>query len=404
MKDFETGREQTMKFAEILIILFVFLFLPGHVFPAVDTQLTLVSNTYNFPAAGTGTLIIDVEGRSDAGSVSIRVFQDAFELDNTFRPQVQSLTFSNERFTADTVFGSGPNYNVTELYHSSTGKIDYVYSYNLGNPNSIETSWTRIVTITIEYIMTNANTTLSWSNDIPDYLVTDLGNNDITGSEIPIPGSLTDLALPVQLERFTVKPGDNSVLLSWTTAGEINNAGFEIYRSVQKKGEYRKIDTYRVNPALKGAGNSTEVHHYVYSDAHVVNGITYWYKLADVDFNGSRTFLKTVSATPSRLKRSATVPGEYALHNNYPNPFNPATSIRFDIPAGKQKVVPVRLAVFDMLGRKVKTLVNEYLVPGVYTVEWDGRDESGRVLSGGIYLCGIHAGNFKRFRKMMLLK
>lgn len=117
---------------------------------SADTRLTLVSHTHNSFTPGTGTLIIDVEAQSDTGSVFIRVFQDAFELDATFRPQVQSVAFSNERFPADIVppFGT-PNYNVTEQYHSASGKIDYTYTYNVGNPGSIELTWTRIVTVTI---------------------------------------------------------------------------------------------------------------------------------------------------------------------------------------------------------------------------------------------------------------
>ncbi|MFZ1320157.1 MAG: T9SS type A sorting domain-containing protein [Ignavibacteria bacterium] len=88
------------------------------------------------------------------------------------------------------------------------------------------------------------------------------------------------------------------------------------------------------------------------------------------------------------------LPKEYSL-SNYPNPFNPTTTIKFDLP----KDVLVSIKIFDMLGREIRTLVNDYKTAGSYTISFNGAD-----LSSGIYYYKIKAGDFEQVRKMMLLK
>ncbi len=94
------------------------------------------------------------------------------------------------------------------------------------------------------------------------------------------------------------------------------------------------------------------------------------------------------------------LPVAYALHGNVPNPFNPTTSIAFDLP----KSSDVRLEVFDMLGRHVRTLEDSRFSAGSYNVVWDGRDSNGRETSSGVYLYRIDAGDFKASRRMLLIK
>ncbi|RMF56604.1 MAG: choice-of-anchor D domain-containing protein [Calditrichaeota bacterium] len=101
----------------------------------------------------------------------------------------------------------------------------------------------------------------------------------------------------------------------------------------------------------------------------------------------------------------STLPGTYYLAQNYPNPFNPVTQIGFRIanfPSGAGAFV--KLAVYDLLGRKVKTLVNKSLTPGEYQVQWDGKDENGKPVVSGVYLYRLQAGDFVQVRKMVLLR
>jgi hypothetical protein len=91
----------------------------------------------------------------------------------------------------------------------------------------------------------------------------------------------------------------------------------------------------------------------------------------------------------------------YELHQNVPNPFNPSTSIRYDVPAGGGHV---RIRVFDVTGRLVRTLVNRFESPGANFVVWDGRDEIGAPVASGIYFCRFDARGFTETRKMVLLR
>lgn len=94
------------------------------------------------------------------------------------------------------------------------------------------------------------------------------------------------------------------------------------------------------------------------------------------------------------------IPAKFLLKQNYPNPFNPSTTIRFEIPnSGNSGATPVKLAVFDQLGREVKTLVNENMIAGVFEVSFDASN-----LSSGVYYYKIIAGNFNATKKMMLVK
>jgi hypothetical protein len=94
------------------------------------------------------------------------------------------------------------------------------------------------------------------------------------------------------------------------------------------------------------------------------------------------------------------LPSGFSLEQNYPNPFNPNTTIQFTLPHRAN----VELTVYNVLGQQVKTLENKSLPAGVNTVEWDGRDESGNIVSSGIYLYRLRADSFVATKKMALVK
>ncbi|RMI15254.1 MAG: T9SS C-terminal target domain-containing protein [Calditrichaeota bacterium] len=99
---------------------------------------------------------------------------------------------------------------------------------------------------------------------------------------------------------------------------------------------------------------------------------------------------------------------EFVLEQNYPNPFNPTTNLRFRIPRfhrGGLDFGFVRLEIYDVSGKIIRTLVSERLAPGNYEVQWDGTDEAGREVPAGIYFYRLKVGNnLSRARKMVLLK
>jgi len=94
------------------------------------------------------------------------------------------------------------------------------------------------------------------------------------------------------------------------------------------------------------------------------------------------------------------LPGKFALHRNYPNPFNASTVICFDIPVETH----VTVEIFDILGRKVGILMDEYKKPGFYEIFWDGCDNNSKILPSGVYFYAITAGQFHRLHKMALVK
>ena len=94
------------------------------------------------------------------------------------------------------------------------------------------------------------------------------------------------------------------------------------------------------------------------------------------------------------------LPEVYALHQNYPNPFNPITTLRYDLP----EQANVNIIIYDMLGRQVKTLINQTQDAGFKSVIWNATNDYGKPVSAGVYLYQIQAGEFVQTRKMVLLK
>jgi hypothetical protein len=100
------------------------------------------------------------------------------------------------------------------------------------------------------------------------------------------------------------------------------------------------------------------------------------------------------------LERKTTVPVTFTLHQNFPNPFNPITTLRYDLPSDAL----VTLSIYDMLGREITQLVNTTQQAGFKSVQWDATDSMGRAVSAGVYLYQIQAGEFIQTKKMVLLK
>jgi len=93
-------------------------------------------------------------------------------------------------------------------------------------------------------------------------------------------------------------------------------------------------------------------------------------------------------------------PYTFSLSQNYPNPFNPTTNIEFELPRSG----PVIIEIFNILGQKVRILVDDHMKAGHKLVDWDGKDKNGNDVSSGIYFYRLQAGNFSQARKMVLIK
>ena len=95
-----------------------------------------------------------------------------------------------------------------------------------------------------------------------------------------------------------------------------------------------------------------------------------------------------------------TLPITYNLHNAYPNPFNPVTTLRYDLPED----AIVNVTIYDMMGRHVNTIVSSQQSAGYKSIQWDAINSSGQPVSAGVYLYVIQAGDFRQTKKMVLLK
>jgi hypothetical protein len=110
--------------------------------------------------------------------------------------------------------------------------------------------------------------------------------------------------------------------------------------------------------------------------------------------------LTITGAISTDIEGEIDVPTQFALGQNYPNPFNPETLIQYEVPTN----TAVRLEVFNLLGRKVRTLVEEGHAAGAYSVTWDGTTDAGTAVATGVYVYRLQAGSFSQTRTMVLLQ
>jgi len=238
-----------------------------------------------------------------------------------------------------------------------------------------------------------------------------VGSWSTTSSTFSSPGSLDgDQSLPVSLVSFTALAKDKLVELKWETKSEVDNLGFIILRSLEKENNFEELATYKSDKELEGEGNSPVGKKYCYVDKAVFNNVRYWYKLVDVDIRGIRTEHKVVTAKPTMGNgdliqvSSFNLPKEFALKENFPNPFNPSTKIPFDIPEKVKNEIRVKISVYDVLGRMIKDVFDGFLTAGTYQLVWDGTNLLNQRVPSGVYIYSITTNEFNKARKMILVQ
>ena len=137
-----------------------------------------------------------------------------------------------------------------------------------------------------------------------------------------------------------------------------------------------------------------------YIDPDYVLDQTNYYRLAAVDHAGNMSeYSGVVEATILSID-SGLIPDVYALHQNYPNPFNPVTTLRYDLPENAM----VTITIYDLIGRRIRTLVNIDQTAGYRSIQWNATNDLGQTVSAGMYIYTIQAGEFMQTKKMVLLK
>jgi hypothetical protein len=218
---------------------------------------------------------------------------------------------------------------------------------------------------------------------------------DVTASD----GTTTTAAIgvtfseqvPAELAAFGGSVLDQGVSINWTTTSQTNNAGWLVMRSTDG------ITYEVVSDLIPGAGTSDAVINYGIEDTNLPGVEAVFYRLDQIDLDGA-----IHSSAPIEVilgARFLDLPTEFETHV-YPNPFNPATTIAYDLPSESA----VSIVIYGTLGQEVRRLVTEQKSAGRYTIQWDALDNFGRSVGSGVYIAKIEAGQFSASQKMLLLK
>ncbi|GEM_PF-4150771 len=219
-----------------------------------------------------------------------------------------------------------------------------------------------------------------------------------TGSYTLLIQAITDLEmvvtytapLPVQLSSFTANFSGNNVQLDWTTVSETNNYGFEVQKSSLPSDEFTSIP----NSFVAGHGTTIEPHNYSFVDQNVAAG-TWYYRLKQMDLDGTLHYTDAVQVDILAGAKEVELPLAFALEQNFPNPFNPTTTIHYSLPVAGF----ASLRIYNLIGEEVAVLVHEQKPAGKYSFVFDASS-----LTSGVYYYKLAAGNNVQTRKLILVK
>lgn len=221
---------------------------------------------------------------------------------------------------------------------------------------------------------------------------------DVLWKSFPASGTSEDNLIPSPPSGFRAEIAQAEetgifVDLRWDEPRDPDIRYWELYRST----------TPDFDPDAVGALAQTAELGFVDTDFQLNVGESYFYKVVAYDFSGNRGIFSeeiAVLFTSVGDQPGSGVPNAFALHPSYPNPFNPTTTIRFDVAEHGN----VSIVIYNMMGQKVRELVSENRAPGSYTVTWDARDDFGQKVSSGVYISVMRAPNFTQRQRMTLLK
>ena len=225
--------------------------------------------------------------------------------------------------------------------------------------------------------------------------VADFWNNRVLGftASSALPVELTSFNAELRMDPLRLASSEARIVeLSWITATEVNNYGFNVERAVgNRQGTSASLSaSWETLGFVQGHGNSNSPKSYSFEDKNPPVGKVQ-YRLKQIDFNGAFEYSATVEVNveaPSQLK----------LAQNFPNPFNPETTISYQLPASSY----VTLKVYDAIGREIATLVDEYKQAGSYNSQFSILNSQ---LASGVYIYKLQTENgFSETKKLMIIK
>lgn len=254
-------------------------------------------------------------------------------------------------------------------------------------------------TVTFAHTVTGGSATVTGATAGNVYTLTASGSGAATVDVTATDGTTTtsavtiqfDEQVPVELASFAGEVVKDNVVLNWATASQTNNAGFRVLRSTDQ-------ENYEVvSELISGAGTTDVLMPYSFTDESIPAAEQVFYVLEQIDLDGTIHRSNPIEVVLGA--RFLNLPSEFATAV-YPNPFNPATTISYDLPVEGD----VSIVIYDAIGQEIRQLVSNGHVAGRYSVQWDAKDALGRNVGSGVYIAKIKAGNFSATQKMLLLK
>ena len=314
---------------------------------------------------------------------------------------IEFINNSGSTITQLTIGYTGEQWYVSDATNSNT----LTFSYQINATDLVSGTWTNVSQLDFSTPNVSGSTTNIDGNNAANRTVKsyalnislnpaakiwlkwrdidDSGNDHLMGIDdfnLTVTG-----VFPVELTSFSASVNVNDVKLIWETATEVNNYGFEIQRQNfllnNQNTEWENIGF------VKGHGNSNSAKYYYFIDKGISSG-GYLYRLKQIDNDGTFDYSNFIEV-------NLTAPEYFKLEQNYPNPFNPTTTINYSL----NKRGNVSLIIYNIQGRVVEDLVNEYKEPGSYSVIFDGNQ-----LASGIYYYKLISDGYQGIKKMMLIK
>jgi len=325
--------------------------------------------------------------------------------DPAFYPDVYIISNDDSNPSAGNIWFSGPvtlngNYVIDATLAGETKlKVNtYVHVFKKVGGS--------LVLLQTVYFHTSCSQTLSdgdqWGANKLMSILFEGGEVCIDGEKenLDVDFGYSDIPLPVTLSSFTVTYNGGNVEINWVTESEIDNQGFLLERRIFESGDdWHEIASYLTSENLQGQGSVTHSTNYEYMDQLVQVGLTYEYRLGDIDYDGIVEYHSTRTVTVSENDES-TIPKQFTLKPAYPNPFNPSTTIEYAIP----KDGMVSITIYDLTGQRVSRLLNTEQMAGWHKIRWNGNSDNGIQMPAGIYLVTVNTGNSLKTMKLVFVK
>ena len=300
------------------------------------------------------------------------------------------------------------NYDQIESFDPQTGPGDYLVLFDdsnnvldavaWGTPTtgfeSIGLTQSGLTTANNYLHVTINDTDFDVSLQAPDNVLGDDGSgwirNTATPGGINIGQTSGDIVLPVTLSSFTAFYSKNAAVLNWITQSETDNLGFNLYRSENEHGYPNGAYLSLNSTLIEGMGTTSTPTYYSFTDEYpVIEGHTYWYWLQSVSTTNKLELFGPVSL---EIPVAGQLPTMTILSSNYPNPFNPETTIEFNVKENETGI----LTIFNLRGERI---LKESFEAGNHQYHWNAEG-----LASGIYFYKLSSPTTNISKKMILMK